>query len=90
MLAILPGDETNLPALISFVGDEVELQFNHPGSSIVIGNSIVRNNSMPNDIVKANTNIIMPESYTGLHKLKDICKIKCSFHIKIYHYVPAR
>jgi hypothetical protein len=39
------------------------------GISIVIGNSIVRNNSMPNDIVKANTNVIMPESYTGLHKL---------------------
>ena len=36
---------------------------------IVIGNSIVRNNSIPNDIVNANTNIIMPESYAGLHKL---------------------
>jgi hypothetical protein len=36
---------------------------------IVIGNRIVRNNSMPNDIVNANTNIIMPESYAGLKKL---------------------
>ena len=36
---------------------------------IGIGNSIVRNNSMPNDIVKANTKIIMPESDAGLHML---------------------
>ena len=39
------------------------------GISNGIGNSIVRNNSIPNDIVKPNANNIIPHPYTGPFKL---------------------